>query len=464
MTARFATSVPVVTVLLVIAGYVPFLGGGFLTDDFAHLERLTSMPGVTAALTLPDAFGFYRPITQASLRLDLLLFARNAAGFRVVNLALHAGVLAAAFLLARLLLGQRGALLAAMMFALTPKAHPIAVLWISARAELLMSVGALVAVTAWIVWSRHGRTGWLAVAAAAYAFAILSKESAVLLPALLLVTPGATRPLKARALAVGGFCACATAVFLWRHHLGALMPGSPDAHYSLAAPPARWIRNLRNYLGRMMPGPLSLMTLVAAASALSARATSVGRTLHFQFPVLIFALLWSLIFLAPVLPIAARSELYLYLPVFGLCLLAASMLESLLRDSRLTHVVLTAIVAYAIVLGGYQASRSRALHWDLEFSAAFVLALEGESALATWRGPIVLVPADAATERFLEDAIGGYLSVVLRQVFSDARMTGTVEYDGFRAEPRALRLSCAYRNGRVRLHRESRRVSRQEGV
>jgi hypothetical protein len=441
----------VVAVLLVVAGYAPFLGGGFLTDDFVHLERLTATPTVAATLTSSDAFGFYRPITQASLKLDLLLFGRNALGFRVVNLALHAAVLTAAFLLARLVLGQPGAALATLAFALTPKAHPIAVLWMSARAELLMSLGSLVAVAAWIVWTRSGRAAWLGLSAAAYAFAILSKESAVLLPAVLLVTPAAIRPWKARLLAVGGLCALATVTFLWRPHLGALMPVSPDAHYSLVTPATRWIRNLQNYAGRMTPAPLSLIVLAGAAALASARSAAVDKNLRAQLPIFVFALTWTLVFLAPVVPIVARSELYLYLPVFGLCVLAGAVVESLLRNREPPRLVLAAIAAYVLALGGYQVSRSLELHRDLEFSAAFVLALESDPALTKWKQAVAVVPADATAERFLRDAIGGYLSVVLQHVRSDARMTGMVEYDGIRADPRALRLSCEYRDGTVRL-------------
>lgn len=440
-----------VTTLLLIA-YAPFLSGGFLTDDFVHLERLTRVPSVAAAFTSADAFGFYRPLTQASLTLDLLLFGPDPFASRAVNLALHAAVLAAAFLLARLILGQRAAVLATLAFALTPKAHPIAVLWISARAELLMSLGSFVAVAAWIVWSRNGRAAWLALAAAAYASAVLGKETAVLLPALFLLAPGATRSWRSRLVAVGIVATLGAFMIAARGQAGALMPLSSDAHYGLGTPLSLWVHNLRNYTARMLPAPLLLLLLVGGAAQISARSIGVRGNLRAHVPIVAFSLAWPVILLAPVLPIPDRSELYLYLPVFGLCMLTGLAVELLLPDRKPPRLVLAATAACVVLLGGYQVSRMADLHRDLEFSEKFVRAVERYPAFDSWNGPVAIVPSDAAAGRALRNAIGLYLPFVLRHIFDDERRTGVVEYDGIRPDPQALRVVCEYNNDReVRL-------------
>ena len=51
--------------------YAPFLGGGFVTDDFPHIAHLQSQ-SFPEVLVTPDTFGYYRPMTQASLLADLV--------------------------------------------------------------------------------------------------------------------------------------------------------------------------------------------------------------------------------------------------------------------------------------------------------------------------------------------------------------------------------------------------------
>ena len=57
-------------VVVVAAGYAPFLGGEALTDDFVHLQHATQNGGSLRVLTSADLFGFYRPLPQASYALE----------------------------------------------------------------------------------------------------------------------------------------------------------------------------------------------------------------------------------------------------------------------------------------------------------------------------------------------------------------------------------------------------------
>ena len=165
--------------------------------------------------------------------------------------------------------------------------------------------------------------------------------------------------------------------------------------------------------------------------------------------VLAFSLAWAVPFLAPVLPIALRSE-FLYLPVFGLCVAAAWLVRWMLADrARLRGATLIVLTA---ALGGYQAWRSFEHHQDLVFSGALVEALAARDDLRAATGDLTLTPADAVTERYLQDAIGDYLPVVLDRVYGLARWTARVEYRGRPAVPGpTTRLVCSYRDGRVTL-------------
>ncbi len=429
----------------IAAAYVPFLGGGFLTDDFVHWLRLGEVRSLADLLTSPDGFGFYRPVTQASLALDAVLFGEHAAAARTINLVLHALVLAAAFVVARLVLPSRpAAAAAALAFALTPKAHPIAVLWLSARGEILMGLFAFASVGAWIQWSRGGGGRWLAVAAVCYVLALSSKEAAVLLPALLLATPGATR--TRAAVARGALLlACLGALALWwRAGTGARMPFSTDAWVNLAVPLSRIAGNARNYAGRMLPGPLMLLACAVGAFAL-ARRPDTGQSdghAHRGTMAIVFALAWAAIFLTPVLGIPARSELYLYLPTFGCCLLAAAIGTPWIDRVVFSRAVVGWIVVCVIGAGAYQISRSAAFQADLLFSARVVEALGQAPALRGHRGPFVLVADGPGTQQFLVDAFDGYFPAVARRALGPAAFTD---------DSPMLRMRCRYDGGRVTL-------------
>ena len=440
--------------------YAPWLGGGFRTDDFVHLGWLADAHSFTALFASTDAFGFYRPVTQASLKLDASVFGESAAGFRAVNLALHAGVIGAAFVVARLVsAGPLAAALATIAFALTPKAHPTAVLWVSGRAELLMALFSFVATAGWIVWSRNGRAWWLAVATAAYIAAVASKETAFLLPLLFLATPSATRPWRLRCGAVLMLLGVSALMFVWRSKVGALPPFSADEHYTLATGVARIVRSIGNYTPRMAPAPAALVILIGAAGFLASGHRTEG-TGSFAttwlrgrgVAISLFSLAWVAVFLAPVLPIVLRSELYLYLPVFGGCVLAASIADSLMRGVEKHRAVVAAIGFWVIGLGVYQMARSVEVHRDHEFSARFVAALRERDDLAGQSRPVAVVPGDARTERFLKDAIDWTLPAVLH-VALGGRPRATIEYTGMPATPNAIRLACEYRDGTVTLRR-----------
>jgi hypothetical protein len=356
-------------------------------------------------------------------------------------------VIALAFLVARLVIGSDVAAgFAALSFALTPKVAPIAVLWISARGEVLMALFSLAAIASWIVWTRGGRWTWLATAAIAYVLALSSKETATLLPLLLLITPRSERTWRTRAAAGAVFLGLAVVFYVWRANVGALTPFSGDAHYDLAVPLARWLRSTTNYSGRMIVAPLSLLALLGLARLADRRPPVLPGVHSHLIPVdvIVFAAAFVVVFLLPVLPITLRSELYLYLPVFGVCLITGWLSALLVRelDRRL---LIAATVLYVLGFGGYQAARSLQIHRELVFSETLVEALRTYEPLATREGQVALVPSDRATERLLANAVGGYLYLVLRHARPETRLTATTQYGSDPPRPADLRLACSYR-------------------
>jgi hypothetical protein len=435
--------------------YLPFIGGGLLTDDFAHATRLASIDSPARLIDQPDAFGFYRPVTQVSLAVAPGLRWASPVKARAMNVVLHALVIAMAFLVSRLVLQSASAAgLATLAFALTPKAPSIVVLWISARGELLMALFSLAAIAAWIVWTRKGRAWWLAGALVAYGFALLSKETATLLPLVLLLTPRSERPFAVRAGALTGFVVLALVVYAWRSQTGALTPFAGDAHYSAAISWTLWLRNAANYAGRMIAAPIALIVLLGltrfsvfrrAEASASADTRTLKRALYEDSKApFAFAATFVVLFLAPVLPISLRSELYLYLPVFGVCLIAG-WLGSLLSDGIGARSLAAAVAVSILALGGYQIARARDIQQDLLFSDKLVKALHASPLVANANQSVLLVPADRSTEQSLQSAIGGYLYVVLQYAFAGPPRAGVVRYSGEPDQQADVRLLCAYR-------------------
>lgn len=436
--------------VLAVIIHAPFTGGGLLTDDFLHFERLDSQT-LDRVLVSPDTFGFYRPIPQATLLMTLRVTGVNPRAMRVVNILIHAAVICAAYVVARLLLGSGpGAWLATLAFILTPKAHPVAVLWISARAELLMALFSLVAVIGWIRWDGGAGRRWLAVAACSYVLALLCKETAVLLPLLLLSTPlDSPYPSAARLGAVAGMLGAAALLVLWRVQIGALMPISTDPHYDLTTPLRRWFRNGRNYFWRAVVSPIALVVTMGAARAATGRPRGARPAPPRLMRLAFFAAGWFAVLILPVLPIASRSEHYLYLPVFGLCVLAGGIADALFPNGRRPDVRWAAALAlYVLVLGGFQVSRASALHADAVFSARFVAAIQQDPFIAPHRGSVTFVPADERTRRFLQDAIGGYIATAVNRALGRQVPAGVATADA-PAAPDALLLEFVYADDRV---------------
>jgi hypothetical protein len=262
---------------------------------------------------------------------------------------------------------------------------------------------------------------------------------------------------------VAALCGLAIAIYVWRAHIGALTPFSGDAHYDVMTGASRWARSLQNYTGRMIAGPLALTLLFLTARFVdkrrAARAGAAGTRGSYSIManLFVFPLAWVIAFLAPVLPIAARSELYLYLPVFGVCLIAGLLAQALIwnvaqqRTVAARRSVAVVVAVYVVTFGAYQVARGIAIHRELVFSETLVEALRRSPEVTAYEGAALLVPADGTTERFLQDAIGGYLSLVRQHALGSTRMTGTVQYRNSPKSPADLRLLCTYQSDAARV-------------
>lgn len=183
--------------LVALIGYFPTLRAPFIYDDKSLIVENESIKSLAhperffierKSFSAKNDFIIYRPLATLSFALNYALGKFNPMGYHLVNLLLHAinGILL--FYLLRLILkNSLLSLIAALLFV----CHPLqteAISWISGRCNGLFLLFYLLSFICFVRWRQGERamTGYF-ISLAGYALALLSKEMAVLLPAVLLV-------------------------------------------------------------------------------------------------------------------------------------------------------------------------------------------------------------------------------------------------------------------------------------
>jgi len=159
--------------------YLPGLNAGFVGDDFMILHRLRALTGAGDVWRFfqTEFFEYYRPLGFVAHAVDYGLAGAAPRQFHLTNLLLHSCNAVFVLLIGRRLSpGTLAGPLSALLFALHASNHE-AVMWISARFDLLATTFSLTAV--W--WMTRERAGAVAPALL-FACALLSKEAAVALP------------------------------------------------------------------------------------------------------------------------------------------------------------------------------------------------------------------------------------------------------------------------------------------
>lgn len=181
-----------IVALLAVAAHVTVLGGGFVFDDAQAIvaTRGARWPVDLGAIfgqpTWGDAaayahVGLWRPLVTLSFALTEGLFGLDPLAYRAINLALHVGVALAVLALGRRLIGARGALIAAVVYAV----HPVTTEAIAVAGNRTEGACALLYLLGLVQLARafsldgSRRVARVAWAVAAYAGALLSKESGI---------------------------------------------------------------------------------------------------------------------------------------------------------------------------------------------------------------------------------------------------------------------------------------------
>lgn len=349
---------------LALAAYANAFGGVFQFDDFKvivlnpHVQSLDawwqSMPGIRPLLKLSYA------LNQAS---GLGLF-----GFHLVNLAVHLGNGVLVWRLFQIFArhaglgesGARAAWLAAALFLVHP-ANSEAVTYLSGRSTALAALFFLAALH---TYAAHAKKAWLSPLL--YACAVLTKESALLLPFALLLWEAAGLDFALRAVlsrqrwhwaVLAAALALLFASPTYRHLLADSLALRPWAA-SLPAQPATILYLAGQWLGlsplnadpalpRVSAGTLhtlgtaGLLLAILLAGLLQLRSR----------PWLGFGLTWFFLLLAPTQTLWPRldaaNDRHLYLAAIGLCWLAGHILAQ--RDGWLVRGAAALLIGILVV-------------------------------------------------------------------------------------------------------------------
>lgn len=160
--------------------YWPALSSGFHGDDFMILHRLRTLGSAGDVLRFfqGEFFEYYRPLAFVLHAIDYAVAGPDPRQFHLTNIALHL-TSATLVLLIGWALSPRSLAgpLAALLFSLHASNHQ-AVVWVSARFDLLATAFSLAAIWCLVRDVRGAR----AAAPVLFLAAVLSKESAVALP------------------------------------------------------------------------------------------------------------------------------------------------------------------------------------------------------------------------------------------------------------------------------------------
>jgi hypothetical protein len=186
-------------VVAAVAVYANTLANGFVYDDLHQVledPRIRSLGGVSEIFTQGvwsfkwGPSSYYRPMMQLSYLLTYQVAGLAPWAYHLVNVLLHAGASLALYALASRVLADHsrvaapGATAAGLVFALHPL-HTEPVSWIAAVGDLQLALYGLLTILLYVL-ALDGRRWAYGGALGCYALALLSKEPAVALPAILL--------------------------------------------------------------------------------------------------------------------------------------------------------------------------------------------------------------------------------------------------------------------------------------
>jgi hypothetical protein len=349
---------------VVFAGvYGAAIGHGFISDDFgwildSRVQHVRDLAGLFIRTS-----GFYRPVVGLTFALDYAIFGTHPLGYALTNMALAAGCALLLFQVARELgLPAQAGVLCAALWLLNPHGVSTAIIWMSGRTSLLLTLASLAA--ALFVLRGHPFGALISAATA-----LLCKEEAVLLPVILfawwMIVRRQNRPSSA-ALTMWWTCALALlgGYLALRFQSNAMTPWNAPAYYRFTHDPAVIARNVFEYADRAMT--LSAAVALLGWIVMRPRAVQPSRT------VVLCGAAWIAGGYGLTVFLPVRSSLYACFPSAGACLIAgdvAARCWAASSDAGNRRAVIAGVVA-ALAMTPVYVLRDRSTVANARFTSA----------------------------------------------------------------------------------------------
>ncbi len=190
---RFQLGLAALLVTLTLAVYLQVGSFSFVPiDDNLYITKEAHIRDGLSAKGIAWAFGtFYDcnwiPLTWISLMVDASLYGSSPGGHHLANVLLHAANVLVVFAVFAKATGDSGrSAFVAALFAVHPL-HVESVAWIAERKDVLSLLFGLLALYSYVLYTREQRNAWRSLALVFYLCSLLSKQTLVTLPFVLLL-------------------------------------------------------------------------------------------------------------------------------------------------------------------------------------------------------------------------------------------------------------------------------------
>lgn len=190
-------NIVIIILLLVIASYLNSLGNSFVFDDHnmvvenGYIKDINKLPKVfgPALSSVMMKRGMYRPFLMLSFAFNYAFGGLNPAGYHIINILIHfLNAILLYLLLGIFLPNLRHSLKLALVSVFC--VHPVnteAVVYISSRSTIMSAFFILTSLYNYILWNKEKRSfRYCLLSLFLYLSALLTKESALVLPLLIL--------------------------------------------------------------------------------------------------------------------------------------------------------------------------------------------------------------------------------------------------------------------------------------
>ncbi len=337
--------------------YANTLNHNFVYDD---KDEMLENPIIHSLRNVPrffttSTYGYYRPLRTLVWAIDYAFWKEKPSGYHMTNLILYVFACWSLYWFLVLLFQNHAQALITSLLFLTHPIHTESIAWISGRGDPLAATFLFLSLCCTIRWAHNsparGRSkgfGLWAVAMILFVFSVLSKESGITLPIILIALTACShreQPLVRRRLlwsATASGVILLLLILLRFHVLRSLTPSNSPINDSrwnnvLFAAMAFW-----RYVG-LMAVPVNLSADYPAAESLILNGSSVVSAIlgHIAVTTLVavlivkrrtgacFAIVWIYATYLPVSNLVplnqSFSEKYMFLPVLGMCILLGTL-------------------------------------------------------------------------------------------------------------------------------------------